>query len=190
MSLMKPQEKIALVVAIGVPIAMVILLFLAVKLPSLGTSPQYDFVYATNENSLRIYEYQVDQQGSLSRTETNTKAPGLYQLPESTSTSRAQPLDIPRDTTQYYYYHMDTRGVELVEWVELTTFDFFPEETSPDGYRVSQYADSSVGFPFLYDYNTDGRSLTVQGNNQRIRLEVELPNRYSSYQFIGWVNDD
>lgn len=173
------QKNLPLVVGIALPFVVVLVLLVAVYVPSLLADPQYDFIF-TNEG----YDY--------NRVYKSTYAVVDGKIAQKPVTIRLGELDrtIVEDQPTLYRYSRETGTVHEISFSEAEMLALDPGPSSPDGYIVEYGYDRGGGFFPFYDSGSSSGYYIAKGSARKKVPAIPSQNGpYGSGQlkFIGWV---
>lgn len=155
----------------SIPVAIIVLVTVAVQLPKWLAHPKYDFIYT----SCATYEcqttYAILGNGQLS------KAPASgYDY----SAGRNSTADL-------YYFDTRTGGSRPITLAAANGLSIDTSTVSPDGYTLTHGSGSSGGF-LLWDSSSDSAWYLKSGSKKK-QVNLAPVNEYYSQdvKFLGWV---
>jgi len=172
------KKNLPLIVGLTLPFVVIILVLIAVYVPSFIAKPQYDFILTDQPRG--YYEsygifYEV-KEGKIVRTE----------IP--------YPSDVNIYKTAYkeprlFIYRAGADSVEEISFAEVQGKTISTSSKAPDGYEI-EYNRGNNGIFEIFGSSGDYRSifLTKGMARTRISLVTMRSNYYSdTRQFLGWV---
>ncbi len=167
------KNKIALIIAIGLPLILVLwVLVFVYLLPELFVNPKYNFIYVTSYES----KYAHVENGRI-QVDPCPYGPTSY-----------------RDCSSYYkefnFYLYDVKNDESIPLSldEAKAYKLDSSEKSPDGYVIRSSRDSSGDFflfPFFWSSGVSRGYYITKSNTWG--KQISLRDNYYNFKFLGWV---
>lgn len=181
------KRNVGVLVALMLPVMFILVVALAVYLPSLSLSTKYDFVYATCSEGDR-YSYSCDKYLSMRFSVVDGK---LTTNPVSQDATGDKLPNKEAEYTVRVFLH-DTQANESreISLEEARALSLNRLVTSPDGVSVSGEYTSAPNVLFIFDGNSSYDNYLTKGSSRRkLNLIDQGGRRYYSndIHFIGWV---
>jgi len=185
------QENYALVIGITLPLALMLLFFIAVNVTRTTVpDPQYDAIFVSNYHEGPNQPYDIRIDGGEIRIRIRpvkeeylyNNWPEIYRFDHDSKTSRK--IDI--DFNNVVEGHVIDPDLDALNQNKLST-----DETSPDGYKLEYHSRSSGGgiagefFGFGRRY---GEPYVLKKETRIIPLQPAQP--VYSAKFLAWVTGD
>lgn len=170
------KKNLPLLAALAIPLLMVLGLVAAVYLPSLGKSPNYNFLYVSGSGvaypGYQDYVYLV-KDGRLAKQ---------AQTPNDFPYYKAQAAE-----TQLYVYDVKAGSSREISYEDAAKLSLDPTNESPDGYQVAR-GGYAGGFLF-FDGRSDYEHWYLKGHNRSRQLNLKLVGNtyYDNFKFLGWI---
>ncbi len=157
------KDRIPLFIGLGLPILLLLYIFVSVYLPSILVKPQYNFLYASGCST----DYSISVINN--RIVITSNYNGQYSVPYSSCI--------------YLYDTRNDSNTPLSQQQALSYSNINPTNKSPDGFTVvSNSSGDTSYFPlFWYGEYNSGYYLLGHGYNK------EITNDTYDFKFLGWV---
>lgn len=175
---MKPKKKIdvALLIGLGIPVAMIVIIAAAITIPRFLTGiedPQYDFLYAVGYG-----------QGHRLFVED-----GRLQLEAPASEGQA-PAATGRPELQFFIHRVSDNTNERLSFEQASDLHLDDTAFSPDGYEIVYGRKTEFLFPMWS--SRDYRTRYLQKDGRAIKLELEIGESFrytTNVTFLGWIEE-
>ncbi len=180
------NKNLPLIVGIALPIVFIIIISVVIFLPSFFIKPQYNFIYALDNN---YYAYNQSYKNTF-----GVENGKIVSVPISA------PLNLPRrevvnylgDYPKIYLYNVKNGTSHEIGFAEAEKLSLDAGPSSPDGYSIS-YEYGNYGFFDLIGGNNNSNGYFIYKGNAKKRLLgfVDDNSRYygsnSNFKIIGWI---
>lgn len=196
-------NKIKIVIAIGLPLLVILVVFVVAFLPRLFFTPKYDFIYAISDNNSSAYSYYYFNEGKMYnvvdgkieritpviRPEyvNNGKEDSIKRLPVNLT-------NIPEPKQNLYIYRSKTDSFEPITYDQARKLTLTGNSSAPDGtvlVRPDYYSRGIVGE--IIGGSRDRRSFYLKNGTwvKDVTLSNADDNYYyygnNDFYFLGWV---
>jgi len=175
---MKPKKNIdvALLIGLGIPVAMIVLIAAAIVIPRFISGiedPQFDFLYAVGY--VQGYRLFVDD--------------GRLQLEPPVSKDGAPTSPVPPEL-QFFIHRVDDNASERLSYEQASDLRLDDTALSPDGYEIVYGRKSEFFFPMWSSRDYRTRYLQKEGRAIKLELEIGESFRYTyNLTFLGWIEE-
>ena len=176
------KKNFSLIAAISLPIILTLAIAGAIYLPRTSTTPEYNFLYAVNNEpypSSAQYRVIGNRLQKFEATQTEPILPKPLMQGES-----EQPTIEP----QLYVHNTQTNTSESINFEVASQLSLIPGNTSPDGFRITRGDESfsllSALFGGRSNYNTQ---FLIKGNTAVDLNLATNPDYYYNFNFLGWI---
>ena len=172
------KSHLPLIVGILLPIIFIIIVSIAIFVPSLSVDPQHDFVYSA-ENS--YYSYSNEYRNTYKVVNGRI---ALEPMPYREN------MIYKGDMPDLYRYNIRTFTTHKISLEEAKSLNLDPGPSSPDGYSVAyEYGHSGIFELFGSNSEDDGYFISKgRGKKKLPGLPVDGYYRNpGSFKFIGWI---
>lgn len=177
-------KNLPIMIGIALPIVFVVIISIAVLVPSLFVKPQYNFIY-TQENQYDYYNhvykntYKIEDGHLMLQSSVNVS--------EASSTGQDDMDDMPI----LYMYDVILNTSHQINFDEAKNFTLDTGPSSPDGYAIN-YKTSHEGLFGLFGSNSNNDGYYITKGNGVKKLDALANTGYSyynngSFKLIGWV---
>jgi len=178
------RKNLAIILAFGLPMVLVVVVGLSVYIPSLSVSTDYDFIYSVCTDDFRSpysycgnYQkiYSVDQNGKLVAEEVVLDNLG------------PKPSE-PKYNSRLFLHDAETNQSHEITEEEAKNLNLSGMLTSPDGATVTSGYDRAGDFLFFDGGSSYAYYLNRDGARKKLNL-IDTDDRYylNNFQFVGWV---
>jgi len=177
--------------ALGTPIALIVLLMLAVfTWPLIAPKPQYDFVYMTGAGYFSYQYYTIADGKVVLGNDMGAKAIPLAE--------RAMIDEPPSVVPDLYYYDISENQSRPISFDEAQALAMInPDENdylnkSPDGFVVESAGNTTTGLlgVFVNDIRSgkyDTYYIRGKGTSQELNLTLLEMDDYPRFELVGWM---
>jgi len=172
------KKNLPLIVGICLPVVFIIVIALALFVPSLYVKPQYNFVYSdqSSDNWNNWYRNMYVVRDGRVTVETRPVTPN-----DQYKTYRG-------DNASLFLYDVKTNTARSITLAEAQALTLDPSPSSPDGYVV-RYEYGNDGIFELFGSDSSYGYVITKGNGKK-RLDAMVNDMYrgsGSYTVLGWV---
>ena len=179
---MMDKKSIPLITALAIPFLMIVLIAALIYLPGLNKKPQYNFVYASGDES---YSYGYNWRAYTVEGGRLTKQP----LPQP---NQSMPVPDPKYPVpqpiepKLYFYDVQKNQAREISFEQAQSLNLDPANVSPDGYEVVQ-GNGNGGGGFIFGGSGDYQHYFLRGHNRSKQLNLKQVGSYYNFRFLGWV---
>ncbi len=181
------KKHAPLIAAIALPIVFIIILALAIVVPSSRVNPKHDFVYVdtseqyrTSFNGFQYKNMYEVKEGKISKVALKINVDPMLKYPE---------LIEYKDAPTLYYYDVDENTVREISFAEAQNLTLDKGPSSPDGYNLKFEYNSDGIFELFGSDNNSGYFITKGAGKKQLTGIAGTDYYYSSedIKLIGWV---
>ncbi len=170
---MNKPLNIPMLVGLAIPLVMVIVVMLAIYVPSRYVDPKYDFLYVVGSPYESPFFYVVREGKIVIQNTPLATTNGPIAIPMKP--------DIP-SIPILYRHDVKTNLSSMITLEEAQQLKLDSKRKSPDGYAIAQSSGGGV-FPFFYEGSHDNdQYIKNQYGSQKLNVEGAY-----NFQFLAWV---
>ncbi|HLC83807.1 MAG TPA: hypothetical protein VJI69_08245 [Bacteroidia bacterium] len=184
------KQNLPIILAFALPIALIIVVSLVIYIPKNSVSTDYNFLYATCDDSSRYY-YSYNCKSLLQKKYTVTNNKLVVNTVAPFKDYNGDGILDEVDTYQTRLFLHDSKKNESKEITlqESQSYNLHSLLTSPDSVTISyDYEGSYDVFPFYNGRSSSGYYLTKGDGKSKLNL-IESGRYYNEneFYFIGWI---
>jgi hypothetical protein len=168
------KKNLTLYIAIALPLLFVIIVAIAIYIPTNFTNPQYKLVYT--DDTYGIYKNNYVVESGKIVTKNNLEL--IKYSPED--------LKYYSDSAKLYLYDFETNSSTEITLAEAQQYAAFRGPSSPDGYSVERNYSNAGIFEIFGSYDNRNQFFIVNSDGVREKI-IGLQSDYYELNIVGWV---
>jgi hypothetical protein len=172
------SRRLALILAGVLPVVFLVVLGLAVYIPSLLVKPKHDFIYFTGRDYQLAYTYQF-QNGQISRLERPQNNERGFELNPSVNPDTLS-------TPKLFRHNVSSNSSSQISLAEANQLNLSGGDSSPDGFKFSGNYNNTG--PFGIGRSDYAYYLTGNGVNLKQNITGDTQIFDDSVRLLAWVN--